>query len=132
MEKDEIQTLILAFLSGVNEDKILRNTYDNPLEKERVKHAVDLMKEYSENFIFIRVADPSVAQVKAMIRKEVLKHDIYYVFYDYIFSSPALSNEYKGLGLRDDLLLLYLSTALKDLANELGVFMMSATQLADK
>lgn len=132
MEKDEIQTMILAFLSNVNEDKILRNAYDDIEEKNRVVRAIELMKQYKENFIFVRVADPSISQVKAMIRKEVLKHDIYYVFYDYIFSSPALVNEYRGTGLREDVVLLYLSTALKDLANELGIFMMSATQLADK
>ena len=52
-----------------------------------------------------------------------------YVFYDYIFSSPGLLTEYKNLNLREDVILTLLSTALKDLANELNIFIMSGTQL---
>lgn len=132
MTKDEIQTMILAFLSDVNEDKILRNSYENPKEKERVKEAIKIMLEYQNNFIFIRVGDPSIGQIKALIRQQVLKYNIGYVFYDYIFSSPGLLNEYRDLHLREDVILLMLSTALKDLSNELNIFMMSGTQLNDK
>ena len=87
------------------------------------------MEYYKDNFIFVRVGDPSIGQIKSLIRKEVLKYDIKYVFYDYIFSSPGLLMEYKNLNLREDVVLTLLSTALKDLANELNVFIMSGTQL---
>ena len=87
------------------------------------------MDYYKDNFIFVRIGDPSIGQIKALIKKEVLKYNIKYVFYDYIFSSPGLLMEYKDLNLREDVVLTMLSTALKDLANELNVFMMSGTQL---
>ena len=132
MEKEEIQTMILAHISAVNEDKILNNYYETPEEKQRVYNAIKIMNHYQDNFVFVRVGDPSIGQIKALIRKEVLKHNIGYVFYDYIFSSPGLLAEYKDLNLREDVILMMTSIALKDLANELGVFMMSGTQLNEK
>ena len=132
MEKEEVQTMILAHISGVNEDKILNNYYENPEEKQRVYDAIKIMEYYKNNFIFVRVGDPSIGQIKTLIRKEVLKYDIGYVFYDYIFSSPGLLAEYKDLNLREDVILMMTSIALKDLANELNIFMMSGTQLNEK
>ena len=132
MEKEEIQTMIMAHLSGINEDKILNNYYESPEEKQRVYDAIKVMEYYKDNFIFVRVGDPSIGQIKTLIRKEVLKYDIKYVFYDYIFSSPGLLAEYKDLNLREDVILMMTSIALKDLANELDIFMMSGTQLNEK
>lgn len=132
MEKDEIQTMILAYISGVNEDKILNNSYESFEERERIKEAIKIMTYYKDNFIFIRVGDPNVNQIKTLIRQQVLKYKIQYVFYDYIFSSPNLLSEFKDYRIREDVALLLLSTALKDLANELNVFMMSGTQLNDR
>ena len=132
MEKEEIQTMIMAHISGINEDKILNNFYETPAEKERVYNALKIMDHYKDNFIFVRVGDPSIGQIKTLIRKQVLKYDIKYVFYDYIFSSPGLLAEYKDLNLREDVILMMASIALKDLANELNVFVMSGTQLNEK
>lgn len=132
MEKEEIQTMILAHISGINEDKILNNYYESPEEKQRVYDAIKIMNHYKNNFMFVRVGDPSIGQIKTLIRKEVLKHNIGYVFYDYIFSSPGLLAEYKDLNLREDVILMMTSIALKDLANELNIFMMSGTQLNEK
>ena len=129
MEKEETQTMILAHISGVNEDKILNNNYETPEEKQRVYDAIKVMNYYKDNFIFVRIGDPSIGQIKTLIKKEVLKYNIKYVFYDYIFSSPGLLTEYKSLNLREDVILTLLSTALKDLANELNIFVMSGTQL---
>lgn len=129
MDKEETQTMILAHISGINEDKILNNYYETPEEKQRIYDAIKIMDYYKDNFIFVRIGDPSIGQIKALIKKEVLKYNIKYVFYDYIFSSPGLLMEYKDLNLREDVVLTMLSTALKDLANELNVFMMSGTQL---
>ena len=129
MDKEETQTMILAHISGINEDKILNNYYETPEEKQRIYDAIKIMDYYKDNFIFVRIGDPSIGQIKALIKKEVLKYNMKYVFYDYIFSSPGLLMEYKDLNLREDVVLTMLSTALKDLANELNVFIMSGTQL---
>jgi replicative DNA helicase len=76
--------------------------------------------------------NPTIALMKNIVRENVLLYEIEYVFYDYIHISPSLLNEFKGFNLRNDEVLLLFSTALKDLAVELNVFVMSSTQLNAK
>jgi replicative DNA helicase len=124
----EIQTLILAYLSGINEEKILYGKY-NEEEKEILEQTLRVMEIYSDNFTIAQLPDPTIQLVRSTIRKECLLKDIEYVFYDYIFSSPGLLGEFRDLRVREDVALGMLSTALKDLAVELDVFMRSATQV---
>ena len=128
LDKEEIQTLILSWVSGVNEEKILLGTYTFS-EEAIVDKAIELINEYSENFIVEQISDPSIAKIESTIRKQVLIGNIQNVFYDYIFSSPGLLGEFASLKLREDSVLMMLSTALKDLAVELKIFLATATQI---
>lgn len=125
---DEIQTMILSYLSGINEEKILLG-YFSPQEEELLNKAIKIMENYSENFIIARLPDPNIASIKAVIRDYSLREQVDNIFYDYIFSSPSLLNEFRDLRIREDVVLTMLSTALKDLAAELDIFIMSATQV---
>ena len=126
---DEIQTLIISWMSGVNENKIITNnlTFE---EEAIVDKAIDYIMLYKDNFIIQHIPDPSINQIESVIRKEVLINKVKNVFYDYIFSSPSLLNEFKSLKIREDVVLCMLSTALKDLAVELNIFMGSSTQIS--
>ena len=126
-ELDEIQTMIVAYLSGVNENKILFGTYDSEEEKI-IQKAIWLMDTYSDNLTLARMANPNISQLQYMLRQQVLENDIGYVFYDYIFSNPALLNEFRDLRIREDVALGLMGSALKDLAVELNVFILSSTQ----
>lgn len=128
LDKEEIQTLILSWVSGVNEEKILLGTYSFA-EEAIVDEAIDLIDKYSENFIVEQISDPSIAKIESSIRKQVLTKNIQNIFYDYIFSSPSLLGEFAALKLREDVILMMLSTALKDLAVELKIFLATATQI---
>jgi len=128
MSVDEIQTMIWAYLSDVNEEKILYHHYEND-EEERVNRAIEIAEEFNENFYWEHIPDPTIEGVTACIRNQVRNHKITHVFYDYIFSSPSLLREFEGQNVREDVILVMLSTKLKDLANELNVFMQSSTQL---
>ena len=128
---DELQTIILAYLSGVNEEKILFGTF-NEEEEIRLKQAAWIMEKYEDNLIIDQLPNPNIAQIKSTIRSHFLMDEVENVFYDYIFSSAALLSEHSGLGVREDVILGYLSTALKDIAVELNVFLMSATQVNRK
>lgn len=124
----EIQKMILAYLTGFNETKF---RYGGFTEKEQliIKQALYVLETYRENFFIVRMPNPTIELVKTIVRENVLMHDIECVFYDYIFISPSLLNEFKGFNLRNDEILLMFSTALKDLAVELQIFMMSSTQV---
>lgn len=125
---DEIQTMILAYLTDINEEKILYGNYSEK-EEELLEKAIKLMDIYEENFIITQLPDPTINQVKTHVRKFCLIDGIENVFYDYIFSSPGLLGEFRDLRIREDVILTMLSTALKDLAAELDIFIMSATQV---
>lgn len=128
--KDEIQTLVLAHVSGVSESKILLSQYTDE-EWNRIKLALDIIDKYADNFILDCIPDPSIAMLKARLTKYIVQDNIDYIFYDYIFSSPGLVNEFAASELREDVVLMMLSNSLKELAMTYNIFLMSATQLND-
>lgn len=128
MSADEIQTLILAYVSGVNEEKILLGSY-SPSEEDRIKLAIEIIEQYGENFIIESMPDPSRAAIRAKMTKYIIQDGINYVFYDYIFSSPGLLTEFRDLEVREDVALMMMSNTLKELAMTYNVFIQSATQL---
>ena len=126
--KEEIQTMVVAYLTGINEDVILYGHFTKE-QQTIIEEAKEVIKKYKDNLMIVQIPMPSVEIVKSVVRQNCIVNDIKNVFFDYIFSNPALLNEFRDLKIREDVALLMLSTALKDLAVEQDVFMMSATQL---
>ena len=126
-ELEEIQTLVLAYLTDINEEVILYGNYTEE-EEERIRQGILIMEQYSKNFIVKIMSNPNITQLKAVVRENWLKYDIQNLFYDYIFSSPSLLSEFRDLKVREDVALSMLSSALKELAVELKIFVMSSTQ----
>lgn len=129
-ELEEIQTMMLAFLSNVNEEHILNGEYLDG-EEDRVNQAAALLKESP---IYVEeLPDFSLKDVEDKIKKNIRDHDVKYVFHDYIHTSLKILEEITkrsgGVKLREDNILFMLSTRLKDICNQYGVFIMSATQL---
>ena len=129
-ELEEIQTMMLAFLSNVNEEHIINGSYYEG-EEDRVKKAAQMLKEaplYVEE-----LPDFSLQDVENKIKKNIRDHDIKYVFHDYVHTSLKILEEITrksgGVRLREDNVLFMLSTRLKDICNQYGIFIMSATQL---
>lgn len=130
-EIDEIQTLILAYLTGFNEEKILYSQYTDS-EKKVLEEALKIMEYYKDNLLIVRLPNPNIEQLRAIVRQNWILYEIDNVFFDYIFSSPSLLNEFRDLRVRTDEALMMLSTALKDLAVEMNLFIMSSTQVNAK
>lgn len=102
LDRDEVQTMLLANISGVNEDKII-NGDCNFAEEKIISEAVDIIECFDRNFILDKIPDPSINQIEACVRSHKQLDGIEYVFYDYIFSSPGLLNEFKSNNLREDM-----------------------------
>lgn len=100
-ELSEVQTLILAYLTGFNEEKILYGNY-NEEEYKVILQAVKVMNFYKDNLLVVRLSNPNIEQIRAVIRQNWMVHSIKNVFYDYIFSSPSLLNEFRDLKIRED------------------------------
>ena len=129
-ELEEIQTMMLAFLSNVNEDHILNGAYEGD-EEDRVREAAAILAKaplYVEE-----LPDFSLKDVEDKIRKNIREHDVKYVFHDYIHTSMKILEEISkrsgGVKLREDNILFMLSNKLKDLCNQYGISIESATQL---
>ena len=129
-ELNEIQTMMLAFLSNVNEEHILNGKFEGD-ERDRVREAAQMLKDAP---IYVEVIpDFSLQDIENKIKKNIRDHDIKYVFYDYIHVSLKILEEITkrsgGVKLREDSILFMLSIRLKDLCNKYGIFIMSSTQL---
>lgn len=129
-EKSEIQTMMLAFLSGVNEEHILNGQYVAD-EEDRVRKAATIL---SDAPLYIEeLPDFSLKDIEDKIKKNIRDHDVKYVFHDYIHTSLKILEEITrrsgGVKLREDNILFMLSIRLKDICNQYGIFIMSATQL---
>jgi len=128
---DEMQTMMVAFLSHVDEGHILNGKYEDD-EEERVQYAIELLEKaplYIEELM-----DFSMQDIENIIKKNIREHDILYCFLDYIHSSIKILEEIatktKGMKLREDNVLFMISNKMKNLCNEYGIFIMSATQLS--
>lgn len=129
----EIQTMMLAFLSNVNEDHILDGKYEDG-EKDRVLKAAEIL---SRSPIYVEeLPDFSLQDIENTIKRNIRKHNIRYVMHDYIHTSIKILEEITrrsgGVRLREDNILFMLSTRMKDICKEYDVFILSATQLNGK
>ena len=127
---NEVQLMMIAFLSGVDSDKLSTGDYADG-EWERAMHAADLLKH--GKIYFESMPDFSLQDIENAIKKGIRDHDVTYIFHDYIHTSLRILEEVTrrggGVKLREDNVLFMLSVKLKDICNQYGVFIMSATQL---
>ena len=129
-ELEEVQTMMIAFLSGVNEEHILNGEYEGD-ELKRVREAAEILK--NSPLYVEELPDFSLKDVEDKIKKNIRDREVRYVFHDYIHTSLKILEEITrrsgGVKLREDNILFMLSTRLKDICNQYGIFIMSATQL---
>lgn len=128
MDKEEIQTIMLAYLSGVDEDHILRGQYEFG-EETRVQYAASIIEEYRGYFIVEAISDPNLQNVEATIRKYATVDEVKYVFFDYIHSTASMIGQFARNNVREDVILMLLANQLKQLAKDYNLFIFSATQV---
>lgn len=129
-ERDEIQTMMIAFLSNVDEDHIINGTYYAG-EWERVVYAAKLIK--NSPLYIEQLPDFSLKDIENTIKRGIRDYEVKYVFFDYIHTSMKILSEVSSKtgikGLREDNVLFMISIRLKDMCNQYGIFIMTATQL---
>lgn len=129
-EVEEIQTMMLAFLSDVDENHIIYNKYEEG-EFDRVIYAAELIKKSPIHIK--RLPDFSLVDVENTIKYSIYEYGVKYVFFDYLHTSMKILSEVTGKtgikGLREDNVLFMMAIRLKDICNEYGIFIMTSTQL---
>ena len=129
-ELDEVQTMLLAFLSDVDEEHIISSQYTVG-EWDRVIHAANLL---IDSPLYIQqMPDFSLQDIENTIKRNIYDNHVNYVFLDYLHTSMKILTEVSSKtgikGLREDNILFMISIRLKDICNQYGVFIMTATQL---
>lgn len=127
---NEIQTMLLAFVADVDEEHILTGKYEGD-EWERIKKAISIVEKaplYIEE-----LPDFSMQDIESLIKKSINDYGVKTVMFDYLHSSMKILSEVSSKagvkGLREDNVLFMISVKLKDIANEYGIFILTATQL---
>lgn len=129
IEKDEIQVLELAYLTGIPSGIISDGKFTD-FDKERIEHAARVLQESDMYFVYID--DYNTSDIQAIVEEYSITHQTKIVFFDYIQACPRLMKEAKesyGSGLREDQALANLSRRLKDIAQQEKVCIVSATQV---
>lgn len=131
LDDEELQTMAVAFVSGVDENKIIGVDPADHLERERINRAIQIIKNSPLYFEFL--PDYGLLDIENSIKRNIRKHKVKYVCFDYITTSMKiisdLAKQSGGMKLREDQVLFQLSSKLKDLASIYNVFILSATQL---
>lgn len=127
---EELQTIALAYIADVEEHKILQGLMTDE-EKERVRHAANILEQ--SNLQFEELPNFNVKDIERTIEKNIIQHNVGYVWFDYLHSSADVFMEASrgsgGVPLSEHQILLLMSNQLKAICNRHGVYLMSATQL---
>lgn len=129
IEQEELQTIMLAILTGVNQDVIQSGNYSSEIE-QRLLYGIKILEQSPIYCIYIE--DYSTSDIESTVEAHIIEHDIRYVYFDYIFATPKLMRtvaENSKLISREDQALLQLSSAIKLICIKYDIFLASATQL---
>ena len=129
MDKEELQTIMLAYLSGVDEDHILTANYDAWGEYTRVITAAKIIEEYSGYFLIEEIPEPNLQNVESVIKKYATVNQVKYVFFDYIHSTASMISQFTRNNIREDSILMMMANQLKQIAHNYNIFIFSATQV---
>ncbi|HSQ88002.1 DnaB-like helicase C-terminal domain-containing protein [Romboutsia sp.] len=129
LDKDEVQLILLATISGVAEDIIKDGHYTSEVE-EKLHIAGEIIRDSEIHFEF--ASNFSMTDLESLIEKNINRHDTGFVFFDYIQITPKFAQELRkvfGYDLREDQMLNLMVSCLKNIANKFDIFILTATQV---
>lgn len=133
LTKAEIQSCILAHISGVPQNRIVKWDQITKEEERIINESAELMKKCLFYGEYLPDFDDNV--VDEMVSRYVINHNISFCFFDYINDSPSLwaytSSKMHTNKLQTHQILFNFSQTLKLIANKYGIYMASSTQLND-
>lgn len=128
LQLDELQAILISFVSGISQEKIMRNSLDYE-EQQILEEAIQYIEQGKLKLEI--VPEYTLGQLEKII-KQNSREGCNYFFFDYIVATIELMEELKqraGMNLREDQILHMVSTSLKNMCTLYNVFIFSATQL---
>ncbi len=130
---EELEPMMWAFVSGVDEEKIRLNNLTDE-EDRRVNEAIEILEK--TKLFLVDEEDYDVTYLWYKIEQYVNEYNICAVALDYIELNSALVSEYvqetRGMGAREDQVLLNLSKNIKNISKKLDVAFFGFTQTTDE
>ena len=129
LEQRELQTLMLAFITGIDENIIKMGKFD-PATRAILERGIKVLEEAPIYAVY--VDDFSISDIEGIIEEHIIEQEVEYVAFDYIQLTAKLARSMTdsfGFALREDQILVQFSAAMKLLANKYQVYIISSTQL---
>lgn len=133
VEHSDIKTMIMAFVSGVDESHICDGNYagGDKDEEARVDQAITYIESSPLHVAYME--DFNIQDLTHIIKKYKREFGVQYIMFDYIQETVKIMTEIsasaRGIRLRGDQVLLMMTAQVKSLCNKLGVHMDSFTQV---
>lgn len=129
LDKEEVQLIMLAFITGISDSVIKDGNYDAGTAL-RLNKGLEVLKESPLYASYI--GDFSISDIEMKIEQYIINEGVEYVSFDYVQMVPKLSKTMQqnfGQNLREDQILVHFSAALKNIATRYNIFLESSTQL---
>lgn len=130
MEEDRLQPTILAYISGVPEERIKDGITDED-EEERLEKAIEILER--SNFWIEYIPDFDTQLIETKIRQHIIDNNAQYIYFDYLHLSISIleeiANSSKGMKLREDMVLFMFMNRLDQIRKKYNVYIQTATQV---
>jgi replicative DNA helicase len=130
IEGDALQSTILAYISGVPEERI-KDGVTNEDEEKRLEKAVEILER--SNFWIEYIPDFDTQLIENKIKHHIIENQAQYIYFDYIHISMSileeLANASKGMKLREDMVLFMFMNRLDQIRKRYNVYIQTATQV---
>jgi replicative DNA helicase len=130
IEGDALQSTILAYISGVPENKI-KDGNTTQEEDERLERAVEVLER--SNFWIEYIPDLDTKLIENKIKHHILENQAQYIYFDYLHISMSIleeiANSSKGMKLREDMVLFMFMNRLDQMRKRYNVYIQTATQV---
>lgn len=129
-ETAKLQPTLLAYISGVPEEKI-KDGECTEEEETRLEKATDILER--SNFWIEYIPDFDTQTIETKIKQHILENGAKYIFFDYVHISykilQEIADQSKGMKLREDMILFMFIFRLEQIAKRYDVYISTASQV---
>lgn len=128
LEEEEFTQPLICSIADIDEDQITEGRV-TPEEWKRLELATKVLKE--SPLYYERMPEYDIADLDHIIQQYVIKHNVRYIFMDYIEDNVKLMSYFQKINknMRPDERLLQVSRRLKDIAQKYNIFVYALTQV---
>lgn len=124
--QEEIQSMMLSCVANISEGKLNYAFNDlSQVEFNNLSKAVALLENFPIHICHLPNYD--LNDLEIIIEEYILKHNVRYIYFDYIHLTGKIMEQLKGV--REDIIILQIMTALKNIANKYQCFIWVGSQL---